>query len=517
MGKKNTRPLFKKHPKQFMINKNCKGDRPLLGVEMNTTIKTLFEKGHNKTRIADILNINRKTVGKVLNKLETEGEVQRKKQSSILDDFKEYINIQAQKGLSATRIYQDMKSPEFGYTGSYDTVKKYVAAIRRSAPKAYMVLHSLPGEEAQVDFGYIGTIRMKDGKYKKAWIFIMELSYSRYMYVRIVFDQSVSTFIDCHRKAFRYFGGVPKCVKIDNLKAAILEADFYEPTIQRNYATFANHYGFMAEPCRVYTPTDKGKVESNVKYVKNNCFKGREFSDVEEAEKFLENWLETIANVRVHGTTKEVPFQILTSVEKDHLQALPSNDYIISEITKCTVNTNCHISYKGNYYSVPYIYIGDTVDVLITDNMLKAFSKEKEIALHPLEKVAKGKHITNKNHYPEHKSITTEDIKSTYRKEMKQIGEHAAIFFEKFLEETGNKYNYRIITGILSLRKKHSNAVINDACHRAYNYNALRYRTVKNICEKGITHLPVVTNESYINPAETDLARPLSEYLKYLQ
>ena len=107
MGKKNTRPLFKKHPKQFMINKNCKGDRPLLGVEMNTTIKTLFEKGHNKTRIADILNINRKTVGKVLNKLETEGEVQRKKQSSILDDFKEYINIQAQKGLSATRIYQE--------------------------------------------------------------------------------------------------------------------------------------------------------------------------------------------------------------------------------------------------------------------------------------------------------------------------------------------------------------------------------------------------------------------------
>ncbi len=484
---------------------------------MHTTIKTLFEKGYNKTQIADILSINRKTVGIVLNKLATDGVVARKPQATILDDFKEYINIQAQKGLSATRIYQDMKTPELGYTGGYDTVKRYVAAIRLSAPKAYMVLHSLPGEEAQVDFGYIGTIRMKDGKYKKAWVFVMELSYSRYMYVRIVFDQSVPTFIDCHRKAFRYFGGIPKCVKIDNLKAAILEADFYEPTIQRNYAAFANHYGFMAEPYRVYTPTDKGKVESNVKYVKNNCFKGREFSGIEEAEAFLENWLKTIANVRVHGTTKKVPSQIYTSVEKNQLQALPSNDYVISEITKCTVNTNCHISFKGNYYSVPYIYIGDAVDVLITDNILKAFSKEKEIAVHPLEKTEKGKHITNKNHYPEHKNITSEDIKSIYRKEMKQIGEHAEIFFERFLEDIGNKYNYRTITGILSLRKKYSDHIINNACHRAYTYNALRYKTVKNICDKGMGFLPVITNESYVNPSETEISRPLAEYSKYLQ
>lgn len=380
-----------------------------------------------------------------------------------------------------------------------------------------MVLHSLPGEEAQVDFGYIGTIRMKNGKYKKAWVFVMELSYSRYMYVQIVFDQSVTTFIDCHRKAFRYFRRVPKCIKIDNLKAAILEADFYEPTIQRNYAAFAAHYGFIAEPCRVYTPTDKGKVESNVKYVKNNCFKGREFIDITEAERFLEHWLDTIANVRTHGTTKKVPFQIFHSVEKCQLQSLPCHEYVISEITKCTVQTNCHISYKGNYYSVPYIYIGDSVDVLITDNILKVFHKEKEIALHPLEKTEKGKHITNKHHYPEHKNITSDSIKSIYREEMGKIGEHAAIFFEKFLEDAGNKYNYRTITGILSLRKKYSDSVINNACHRAYTYNALRYKIVKNICEKGMIALPVATKESYINPLETEISRPLSEYSKYLQ
>lgn len=484
---------------------------------MHTTIKTLFEKGYNKTQIGKILDVNRKTVAIVLDKLATDGVVERKVQSTILDEFKEYINIQAQKGLSAMRVYQDIKALEPGYIGGYDTVKKYMSVIKMSTPKAYMVLHSLPGEEAQVDFGYIGTIRMKDGKYKKAWIFIMELSYSRYMYVRIVFEQSVATFIDCHKRAFRYFGGVPNTVKIDNLKAAILQADFYEPTVQRNYAAFATHYGFMAEPCRVYTPTDKGKVESNIKYAKNNCFKGREFMDIDEAEAFLGNWLDNIANVRIHGTTKKVPSDQFKSVEKNQLQALPCNDYVISQITKCTVQTNCHISHKGNYYSVPHIYIGDSVDILATDNMLKVFYKEKEIALHPLEKAEKGKHITNKNHYPEYKNITSDSIKSIYREEMKQIGEHAETFFQRFAEDIGNKYNYRTITGILSLKKRYSNEAIDNACHRAYTYNALRYKTVKTICEKGMAALPIDTNESYVNPSETEISRPLTEYSKYLQ
>ncbi|MDS1030121.1 hypothetical protein RDV78_06390 [Bacillota bacterium LX-D] len=120
---------------------------------MHTTIRTLFEKGYSKTKIGEILNVNRKTVAAVLKKLATEGVVERKVQASILDEFKEYINSQVSKGLSATRIYQDMRDSQMGYAGSYDTVKRYVAAIRKATPKAYMVLHSLPGEEAQVDFG----------------------------------------------------------------------------------------------------------------------------------------------------------------------------------------------------------------------------------------------------------------------------------------------------------------------------------------------------------------------------
>ena len=487
----------------------------MLGVAMHTTIQTLSKKGYNKTQIAKILEIDRKTVRRVLNELNEKGIVERKETCSILDPYKEYIQIQVTKDLKAIRIYQDLVR-EFGFQGSYDTVKKYVAKIKKSPPKAYMVLHSLPGEEAQVDFGYIGTIKLPDGKYKKAWVFVMELSYSRYMYVQIVFDQSISTFIDCHKKAFRYFGGVPQNIKIDNLKAAVLEADFYEPVVQRNYAAFASYYGFSPEPCRVATPTDKGKVESNIKYVKDNCFKAREFKDIDEAKAFLMEWLETIANVRIHGTTKKVPSEEFNSYEKEKLLPLPTEEYNISEITSATVMPNCHISYGGNYYSVPYAYIGEEVDIVIIDNLLKAVYKDKEIALHPVEKNEKGKFFTDKNHYPDYKNITANEIKSRYREKMSEIGKHAAIFFEKFLEQVGTKYNYRAIAGIISLRKKYDNATIDNACHRAYMYNALKYKTVKRICEQGIDSLPIETNQTYINSEETFLSRPLSEYSKLL-
>jgi len=276
-----------------------------LGIEMHTTINTLFQKGYNKTQIAKMLEVDRKTVRKVLKELDEKGKVERKIRESILDPYKEYINIQLAKGLTATRIFQDMVK-EKDYQGSYDSIKRYASKIKESSPEAYMVLESLPGEEAQIDFGYIGTLKLDNGKRKKVWVFIMELSYSRYMYAQIVFDQKVITFLDCHKKAFRYFGGVPKEIKLDNLKSGILEADFYEPVIQKNYAAFASHYGFLPQPCRVRKPTDKGKVESSIKYVKNNCFKERDFNSLEEAKEFLKEWLETVANIRVHGTTKKV-------------------------------------------------------------------------------------------------------------------------------------------------------------------------------------------------------------------
>lgn len=480
---------------------------------MKTTIKTLYRKGYNKTQIGRMLGIDRKTVRKVL---KTDMEVPKQAETkpsvwpSMLDDYREYIEIQLAKELSITRIHQDLQK-EFGIECGYSTLRDYVAKIKKSTSHAYMVLHSLPGEEAQVDFGYIGTLKV-NGTPHKAWIFVMSLSYSRYMYVSITLDQSVQTFIRCHAEAFRYFGGVPQTVKIDNLKAAIVETDFYEPTVQRTYAAFADYYGFLPNPCRVYTPTDKGKVESNVKYVKENCFKGRDFKDLEEAKQFLLSWLKETANCRIHGTTGKRPENVFMETEKVALNPLPAEDFIFSKSFTATVRTDCHIVHGGNFYSVPHAYIGMDVDVIEVNHLLKIYYTGKEIALHSLCENAKGVHVTDKSHYPSTKNITQEELLSSYREKMGAIGEGALIFLEAFRNtQMYQCHHYRSISGILALRKKYGDEAVDKACARACHYGNITYRAVKKICESGLYTLPLEEQPQTIHK-ENSKIRNLSDY-----
>lgn len=479
---------------------------------MQTTIQTLFKKGYSKARISRELGVSPKTIRKVLKCVESgETEIQKQPHPSALDKHREFIEIQRGKGLSKQRVYQDLAAKQ-GFTGSYSTVRDYITKLEKKAPKAYMVMHALPGEEAQVDFGYIGTLKFK-GKYRKAWAFIMSLSYSRQMHVSITLDQAVETFIQCHTAAFNYFGGVPGTVKIDNLKAGVIETNFYEPVVQRTYAAYAAHYGFWPQPCRVYTPTDKGKVESNVKYVKDNCFKGREFKGIEEAQAFLDEWLDKTANVRIHGTTKRRPQDLFDEREKAALLPLPGQDFAFSRTATAKVHSNCHIAYAANYYSAPHAYIGCEVDVVEINSLVRIYHQGKEIALHALAKATKGGHVTNNAHYPDHKNITPEEILSRQEAEMAEIGRHALEFFYAVLRKGGvHIYAYRCISGILSLRKTFDKAVIDQACKRAVWYESPTYGTVKRICERGLVALPTDTSLARDDAPPEFPARDLSQY-----
>lgn len=134
---------------------------------MYTTIKTLFDKGYNKSQIARMLEIDRGTVREILKRIENGEEIKRKPVPTIIDPYKEIIDTKINQELSATRIYQDLSS-EYGYTGSYDTIKRYVREYKKSNAKVYMVNNTLPSEEAQVDFGYIGKIHDPSGNLKKS-------------------------------------------------------------------------------------------------------------------------------------------------------------------------------------------------------------------------------------------------------------------------------------------------------------------------------------------------------------
>jgi len=478
---------------------------------MQTTVKTLFEKGYNKTQIANMLNIDRKTVRKVLKNPDKDQQIEKKPHPSVLDEHREFIEVSISKELTAQRIFQDLQTC-VGFAGSYSTVRDYVRKLKGNQQTAYMVIETLPGEESQVDFGYIGTLKV-GGKRKKAWIFVMTLSFSRYMFVKIVFDQCVKTFISCHLDAFKFFSGVPETVKIDNLKAGILKANFYEPIVQRTYAAFAAHYGFWAQPTRVYTPTDKGKVERCIDYIKDNCFKGRDFEDETEAAAFLRDWLVNKANKRIHGTTKKKPVEVFQYQEKTKLKPLNPQDFIFSDSAVAKLNNNCHVAYKGNYYSAPFQYIGLELDLIEVNNILKIYFDQKEVALHTLWEGEKGRYVTNKNHYPASKNITLTEILSRQKEEMALIGPNASSFFEAFVANGGlRKYDYRTISGVLALAKKYKPETVDAACARAHYFDSLSYTTVRKICEKGLDALPVYENETYVNVTPNEFARDLKEY-----
>lgn len=486
----------------------------MLRENMYTTIKTLFDKGYNKSQIAKMLEIDRGTVREILKRIENGEEIQRKPVPTIIDPYKEIIDTKVNQELSATRIHQDLLA-EYNYAGSYDTIKRYVREYKKTNAKVYMVNNTLPAEEAQVDFGYVGKVPDPTGKLRKAWVFTMVLCYSRLMYCETVFDQEVKTFIRCHENAFKYFGGVPKTVKIDNLKAAILEANFYEPVYQKQYEEFAKYYDFLSIPCRVRTPTDKAKVESGVKYVKNNFFKCRDFKTFGEYETKLSSWLENICNSRTHGTTKKVPREVFDTEEKSKLNPIPFKEYDFSTWITRKVNSNCHISFDCNFYSVPYSFISKEVTLQVSDKVIRIYGNNELLATH-LKLNSRGEFSTNPSHYPKYKVQTKTELQFMYRSKMQEIGPYALKFFDLIFENCQNYWG-KPIYGVLKLKEKYGNQVIEKACMRAVTFNSVKYQTIKNICENGLYNLPIENNQSLIttlSPEES--TRPLSEYQKLL-
>jgi len=457
----------------------------MVGAAMYTTIKTLKELGKSKSEIARITGHDWKTVQKVIREI-NRGVMapQMKERRSTVEPYKETVTKLMEEGLTAVRIHQEIAAE--GFAGKYSAVKKYVRKIK--GKEVFVRVHTPAGHEVQVDFGYVGRTKDDAGVSRKTWVFNMRLSYSRLDYYEKVYDQKVETFINCHINGFEAFKGVPEVVKIDNLKAAILEANFYGPVYQKMYREFADHYGFKPLPCRVYHPNDKGKVESGIKYVKGNFFKGRKFTDGADCDRKLRLWTEE-ANKRVHGTTKRVPFEVFEKEERPKLLPLPSSKYQTCQAGTRLVYHDCHIFVENNYYSVPFEYVGKEVDIEIADTLIRVFYKGVLVAVHARLQ-GRGQFSTDQGHYPKYKRYSETEHQEKYQTKMAEIGVFAEQLFFLILKETRNNWPPPV-RGILSLTKTYPKGIVELACKRALSYGAWQYHIVRNICQNGAYTLPV--------------------------
>lgn len=446
---------------------------------MYYTVQTLLKNGVNISEISRQTGSDPKTIRKIRDKIAvgviTEPKISRR---CILDEHKLYVLELYQQGLSSQLIYQRIKS-EKGLEVSYTTVKDYVRKKFKTA-EVFIPLLSPPGQEGQVDFGYAGFFS-KNGKMVKVWIFAMVLSHSRYAYYEMVTDQTVETFIKCHINAFEFFGGVPAMVKIDNLKSGVLEASFYEPVLQKEYNDFLKHYNAGGVTCRVRRGSDKGKVESGVKYVKMNFFKGLRTRDYYEAENELRNWNENICNKRVHGTTRRIPAEVLDTYEKNHLQALPAVRYEIWKVQRRKVNNYGHIFFKTNYYSVPYKYIGEELVLKSNGKLLRIYLGFEEIAVHEIHG-GMGEFKTLDEHKMPSKRFKPDEY---YNSKIRAIGLNASEFIEAYKEERPENWK-RVVAGLCALKRTYGSEILELACKRSLEYRLISYKSLRKICEQGL-------------------------------
>lgn len=445
---------------------------------MKFTVETLLGKGYSHRAISRELGISRKTVKKFCDEINSTGILVPKiEKSKKLDNYEEQIKEWFGMGLTGVLI-QEKLLKEKSLNISYASVSRYLLQFK--TPEVYIPLIAKPGEEGQVDFGYLGRF-IKDGKTVKVWCFSMVLSYSRYSYNCLVTDQNVDSFIRCHIKSFEYFGAVPHTAKIDNLKAGVITPNFYEPTIQVQYAEFLKHYNCAPITARVRRGQDKGKVEAGVKYVKLNFLKRIEHKDFYKLEKELLDWTTNICNKRLHGTTKKVPAEVFNASEKKEMYALPNKRYELFKIEHRKVNTYSHISYINNFYSVPYTYIGKKLIIKSNGTILKIYDDASEIALHQINK-KEGEFITKDEHAPPEKQKKTVEM---YMEKAAGFGSDTSLFLEKVKKEKPQTW-IQVIRGVFSLKKNYDAKTINLACKRALEYSVYEYSTVKNICKNGL-------------------------------
>ena len=261
---------------------------------------------------------------------------------SLCGDFLETIEKKLDEGLSAVRIHQDLKI-EYGFEGSYFSVRRFIQSLGKKTPLPFRRMETEPGQEAQIDFGTGAYIIDTDGRKRRPWMFRIVLSCSRKGYSEVVWRQTTDNFIAAIENSFHFFGGVPKTVVIDNLKAAVQKAAWYAPEIHPKLQSFAEHYGTAIMPTKPYTREHKGKIESGVKYAKNNALKGHTFTSLAEQNDHLLWWEETIADTRIHGTTKKQVRRQFEEVERATLLSLPRDRFAMFHEARRSVNRDGHL------------------------------------------------------------------------------------------------------------------------------------------------------------------------------
>ena len=420
------------------------------------------------------------------------------------------------RGKMPQAIYDQLRQKYPELQGKRSALKRLCARLKKELgvrPEDVRIpVETGPGEVAQVDFGYVGMLYDPDsGVLRKAWVFVMVLGYSRKMFARIVFDQTVPTWLELHVRAFEALGGVPKAVVPDNLKAAVIRSAFGADrdtlAIQKSYRELARHYGFVIDPTPPRSPQKKGKVESGVKYLKRNFLLGSEFADAPEAQARLATWLDTVCNQRIHGTTQKRPEDLFAEVEKAALLPLPETPFSIVLWHQATVHPDNHFVFQRRPYSAPFSLIGQKVWVRADAHSVSVYHDDTLVATHARK--GPGLRSTNPAHLPKEREPYRHRSRDYWTERAGWLGDAVRLYIEAVFDSDKELSQLRTVQSIVTHLETFPPARAQAACRRAHHFGCFTYKGIKLILRRALDLAPLPTGNPPPPPQSAPLPAPL--------
>jgi transposase len=456
-------------------------------VRMQAQIKIMSEQGHSIRSIARVLKLSRRTVRRYLEPplpLIESGAWEEK------IDW-DYVRREVYgKGSTVKQIGQEV-APELPYVKFWRAFREKTAG-EASPEQVTIRLHHKPAEKTQVDFCDGLWITERDsGKKTLTQFFLGVLPFSSYTFGEFVLDQKLSTFIGAQQRLFAYFGGVSPYLVVDNLKSGVLKADLYDPDVNPTYCDFANHMGFAVLPARPYKPRDKGSGESNIGVIQRGFFqevRNRVFYSLEELNETLCHYLERLNHqvMKDYGVSRAQRFE----EEKKHLKALPSSRFEMSEWRTAKVHPDCHVQVEKNFYSVPFVCVGQKLRVRLTEKMVEVFSADSQPISAHSRLTGIGKFSTYDSHYPEKKLSVARFEVHHAKEQATRLGPHVEKLVDKLLSTDYPLRHLRRVQGILRLAKRYpiTSEALDHACQRALSFNKTRLAYIKDCALYFVSH-----------------------------
>ena len=373
-----------------------------------------------------------------------------------------------------------------------------------------MRLDHKAGEKLFVDYAgqTMEVIDPETGEVRSAQIFVAVLGASNYTYVEATWSQSLQDWTGSHSRAFAFFGGVPEIVVPDNLKSAVSKAHLYEPDLNPTYQDLAAHYGFAVIPARVRKPRDKAKVESGVQVAERWILarlRDHRFFSLHELNAAIAEQL-TAYNKRPFQKLEGSRYSTFLELDQGALNPLPPNRYVFAYWKKARVHMDYHVEVEGHYYSVPYKYVREQLEVRIGELTIECFFKGKRIASHG-RNLRRGRHSTIREHMPSghrhYADWTPERLAAWAAK----TGPNTRMLIEQVIASRERpQYGYRTCLGILRLGEAYGADRLEAAAARALAVGALSYRSMASILKKGLDR-NVVGTDSFEEPTRHENLR----------